>query len=172
MTYLEACKPSLLENIANGKYWHVGHDYRGRPYDPRALQQAKARVVLDELNAQIAQIPDPETLPETHMGDGSKVDAQAKIMMLQIKTEARFHESITKTMDVPQSQPQPQPAPVPAFEPAVTPPVLEPSDTEKQAIAGLRFDLDARFSPKAIAERVAAIEREAQELREMRDPSA
>jgi hypothetical protein len=55
------------------------------------------------------------------------------------------------------------------FEPTVKLPVLEPSETEKQAIAGLRFDLDARFSPKAIAERVAAIEADAARLREARD---
>jgi hypothetical protein len=95
-----------LENIAAGRYFYVGHDFRGRSYDPPALQQAKAKVILDELDAQIAQIPDPETLPDTHMGEGSRVDAQAKIILLQIKAETRFDESITKTLDVP---PHPRP---------------------------------------------------------------
>jgi hypothetical protein len=56
---------------------------------------------------------------------------------------------------------------MPQFEPAVPLPVLAPSTEEQQAIREL--SLDERFSPGAVAARVAAIEKEAAVIRRMRE---
>jgi hypothetical protein len=63
--------------------------------------------------------------------------------------------------------PEPTPGSVPEFEPAVPLPVRSVSDVEKQAVNELSFD--ERFSPGAVAARVAAIEHEAAEARRMRN---
>jgi hypothetical protein len=63
--------------------------------------------------------------------------------------------------------PAPTPAPVPAFAPAVPLPVIAPSAEEQKAIRELSFD--ERFSPGAVAARVAAIEKEAAVIRRMRE---
>jgi hypothetical protein len=55
------------------------------------------------------------------------------------------------------------------FEPTVPFPVIPPADAEKQAIHGLSLEMRQRYSPDAVAARVAAIEAEARALREMRD---
>ena len=64
-------------------------------------------------------------------------------------------------------EPLPTPAPVPTFEPAVPLPVIAPSAEEQKAIRELSFD--ERFSPGAVAARVAAIEREAAQMRASRE---
>ena len=63
--------------------------------------------------------------------------------------------------------PEPTPGSVPEFEPAVPLPVIAPSAEEQKAVRELSFD--ERFSPRAVAARVAAIEREAAEARRMRN---
>ena len=63
--------------------------------------------------------------------------------------------------------PEPTPGPAPTFEPAVPLPVLAPSAEEQKAVR--EMSLDERFSPGAVAARVAAIEKEAAEARRMRD---
>ena len=55
----------------------------------------------------------------------------------------------------------------PTFEPAVPLPVIAPSAEEQKAIRELSFD--ERFSPGAVAARVAAIEKEAALTRRMRE---
>jgi len=62
--------------------------------------------------------------------------------------------------------PAPMPAPVPTFEPAVPLPVLAPSAEEQKAVRDMSFD--ERFSPAAVAARVAANEREAAQMRASR----
>jgi len=170
LAYLEACKPSLLENIVNGKFWFVSDDFRnGRLFDPPELQAKKAAVILQELAREISEFPDPETLPDTHGGEGSRVDTYAKIMLLRLNAGMRFDESITKKQE-PDVKPQPQPQPqAQTFEPAVPLPVRPVEDVEKQALSELHQSFDARFSERAIAERVRVIEREAAKLRAMRD---
>ena len=56
---------------------------------------------------------------------------------------------------------------MPTFEPAVPLPVKAPSAEEQKAIREL--SLDERFSPGAVAARVAAIEKEAAVIRRMRE---
>jgi hypothetical protein len=63
--------------------------------------------------------------------------------------------------------PEPTPGPVQTFEPAVPLPVIAPSAEEQKAIRELSFD--ERFSPGAVAARVAAIEKEAALTRRMRE---
>jgi hypothetical protein len=64
-------------------------------------------------------------------------------------------------------EPLPLPIPVPAFDPAVPLPVIAPSAEEQKAIR--EFSFDERFSPGAVAARVAAIEKEAAVIRRMRE---
>lgn len=62
--------------------------------------------------------------------------------------------------------PEPVPGPMPQFEPAVS--VLPPSDVEKQAVKESSLTFDERYSPGAVAARVAAIENEAAQIRASR----
>jgi hypothetical protein len=64
---------------------------------------------------------------------------------------------------------EPVPGPMPQFEPAVPLPVLPPSDVETQAIKESSLTFDERYSPGAVAARVAAIEIEAAEIRASRE---
>jgi hypothetical protein len=64
--------------------------------------------------------------------------------------------------------PEPAPGPMPQFEPAVPLPVLPPSDVETKAIKESSLTFDERYSPGAVAARVAAIEKEAA-IRRMRE---
>ena len=66
-------------------------------------------------------------------------------------------------------EPLPLPLPVPTFEPAVPLPVLPPSDVETQAIKESSLTFDERYSPGAVAARVAAIEKEAAQMRASRE---
>jgi hypothetical protein len=61
------------------------------------------------------------------------------------------------------------PTPVPAFEPAIPLPVLPPSDVEMQAVKESFLAFDERYSPGAVAARVAAIEKEAAQMRASRE---
>lgn len=63
--------------------------------------------------------------------------------------------------------PEPTPGSVPEFEPAVPLPVLAPSAEEQKTVREMSFD--ERFSPQAVAARVAAIEKEAAVTRRMRE---
>jgi hypothetical protein len=65
--------------------------------------------------------------------------------------------------------PEPAPGPMPEFTPAVPLPVLPPSDVETQAIKESSLTFDDRYSPDAVAARVAAIEKEAALTRRMRE---
>jgi hypothetical protein len=65
--------------------------------------------------------------------------------------------------------PEPAPGPMPQFEPAVPLPVLPPSDVETKAIKESSLTFDERYSPGAVAARVAAIEKEAAVIRRMRE---
>ena len=56
---------------------------------------------------------------------------------------------------------------MPTFEPAVPLPVLATSTEEQKAVR--EMSLDERFSPGAVAARVAAIEREAAQIRASRE---
>jgi hypothetical protein len=99
--YKDACK-DILQHIAHGRYWYVSQDFNnGRSFDPQALQQKKATAVLEELTARIAKFPNPETLTKEHCGDGSFVDVQAQIMLLRMKADSKFMESITRAATVP-----------------------------------------------------------------------
>jgi hypothetical protein len=89
-----------LENVAAGKYWHDG-----RQCDPPELQAKKAGVILQELDAQIAQLPNPDSLPNDHCGKGSRVDVQAQIMLLRLEAKMKFDEAVTKA---PQQEPGPE----------------------------------------------------------------
>jgi hypothetical protein len=65
--------------------------------------------------------------------------------------------------------PIPTPGPMPEFTPAVPLPVLPPSDVETQAIKESSSTFDDRYSPRAVAARVAAIEKEAAQMRASRE---
>jgi hypothetical protein len=100
--------------------------------------------------------------------------------MLQTRTDAdgivrkavmsrTYHDPSYKYYGNPyrKETPAAAPAPVPEFTPASPLPVLPPSDAEKQAVDNLSFD--ERFSPSAVAARVAAIEKEAAQMRASRE---
>jgi hypothetical protein len=70
-----------------------------------------------------------------------------------------------KAFEVP--EPLRMPTPVPVFTPAVPLPVMQVSDVEKQAVREISFN--ERFSPGAVAARVAAIERETAQMRASRE---
>ena len=61
------------------------------------------------------------------------------------------------------------PLPVPVFTPAVPLPVLAPSTEEQNAVKEMSLSFDERFSKQAVAARVAAIEKEAEVARRMRE---
>jgi hypothetical protein len=64
---------------------------------------------------------------------------------------------------------EPTPGPAPTFEPAVPLPVMQVSDVEKAAVKESDLTFDERYSPGAVAARVAAIEKEAAVIRRMRE---
>jgi len=66
-------------------------------------------------------------------------------------------------------EPLPTPKSAPTFEPAVPLPVMQVSDVEKAAVKESDLTFDERYSPGAVAARVAAIEREAAALRASRE---
>jgi hypothetical protein len=66
-------------------------------------------------------------------------------------------------------EPLPTPTSAPTFEPAVPLPVMPVSDVEKAAVNESSLTFDERFSPGAVAARVAAIEKEAAVIRRMRE---
>ena len=63
--------------------------------------------------------------------------------------------------------PEATPGPAPTFKPAIPLPVLAPSAEEQKAVREMSFD--ERFSPATVAARVAAIEREAAQMRASRE---
>jgi hypothetical protein len=63
---------------------------------------------------------------------------------------------------------EPAPGPAPEFIPAVPLPVMQVSDVEK-AVNESSLTFDERYSPGAVAARVAAIEKEAAVIRRMRE---
>jgi hypothetical protein len=87
----------FLENVAAGRYWHDG-----RQFDPPTLQAQKAGVILQELTHQIAELPDPDSLPNNHCGKGSRVETQAQIALLRLEAWMKFDEAVRKA-------PQPEP---------------------------------------------------------------
>lgn len=102
----------FLANIAAGKYWYVTADFKdGRQFDSPTLQAKKAQVVLQELDAAIAEFPNPNSLPDDVCGTGSRVDTQAQIMVLTLQAEMKFDEAVTKA-----AQPQPKVPDVPDLE--------------------------------------------------------
>jgi hypothetical protein len=66
-------------------------------------------------------------------------------------------------------EPLPTPTSAPTFKPAVPLPVMPVSDVEKAAVNESSLTFDERFSPGAVAARVAAIEKEAAVTRRMRE---
>jgi hypothetical protein len=118
ITYEEASK-NILQSIADGRYWRVSEDYKqlgSYSFDPPALQQKKAALILAELKTGIAKLPDPESCSKEHCGDGSYVDVSAQIMLLRIKAKSKFDESITRTAMTPEIEPtkqEPEPTPEP-----------------------------------------------------------
>ncbi len=81
----------LLANISAGRYWKVSEDFKdGSQFDPPELQAKKAQIVLQELDAQIAQLDDADPL-----------DKQAHTMMLMLQAETRFDDSVTKAQEKP-----------------------------------------------------------------------
>jgi hypothetical protein len=120
LSYTEASKkewgPWCLRAIAEGLYWKVTEDYRqiGNYVFVKPETQAKmAQVILGELKAAIAELPDPETCSASHCGDGSRCDIAAKIMMLRFKAESKFSEAITKPQPEISEAEQKLPAPEP-----------------------------------------------------------
>jgi hypothetical protein len=88
----------LLGNIAAGRYWKVSEDFQdGSQFDPPELQAKKAKVVLQELDAQIAKLDDADPL-----------DKQAHIMLLMLQAETRFDDSVTKITERQENQEQPK----------------------------------------------------------------
>jgi hypothetical protein len=75
----------------------------------------------------------------------------------------RVKEAAIETLETP------TPGPMPTFEPAVPLPVLPPSDIEKAAFEESFRSFDDRFSEAAVAARVAAIKREAAQIRASRE---
>ena len=73
------------------------------------------------------------------------------------------------TSSAPEFKPEPTPAPAPEFTPAVPLPVMQVSDVEKAAVKESDLTFDERYSPGAVAARVAAIEKEAAVIRRMRE---
>jgi hypothetical protein len=73
------------------------------------------------------------------------------------------------------SKPAPEPKPdlmpvsAPVFTPAVPLPVMQVSDVEKAAVKEIDLTFDERYSPGAVAARVAVIEKEAAAMRAARD---
>ncbi len=67
------------------------------------------------------------------------------------------------------TQVEPTPGPAPEFTPAVPLPVMQVSDVEKAAVNESSLTFDERYSPGAVAARVAAIEKEAAVTRRMRE---
>ncbi len=104
ISYNEAHGPSdgnstrrLLENIARGKFWYSADDFKdGRAVDPQPVQAKKADIVLQELDAKIAQFPKIDSLTSDHCGTGSRVDVQAQIMVLIFQAETAFDAAVTK----------------------------------------------------------------------------
>ena len=81
----------LSANISAGRYWKVSEDFKdGSQFDPPELQAKKAQIVLQELDAQIAQLDDADPL-----------DKQAHTMMLMLQAETRFDDSVTKAQEKP-----------------------------------------------------------------------
>jgi hypothetical protein len=76
---------------------------------------------------------------------------------------------LSKRYHGPRSVEEPTPTPVPTFEPAVPLPVMQVSDVEKAAVNESSLTFDERYSPGAVAARVAAIEKEAAVIRRMRE---
>jgi hypothetical protein len=98
ITYKEASK-NILQHIADGRYWYASQDFKsGTQFDPPALQAKKASAVLEELAAQIAKLPDPETLTKEHCGEGSSVAVKAQMMLLGIQADNKFMKSISKPL--------------------------------------------------------------------------
>jgi hypothetical protein len=133
ITYEEASK-NILESIADGRYWRVSEDYKqlgSYSFDPPALQQKKAALILAELKTGIAKLPDPESCSKEHCGDGSYVDVSAQIMLLRIKAKSKFDESITRTAMTPEIESK-------TSEPE-TPTKPEPDDSELSGEDKLRL---------------------------------
>ena len=125
MTYEEAHGPfdgnstrRLLENISAGRYWKVSEDFTdGSRFDPSELQAKKALIVLQELDAQIAQL-----------SDGDPLDKQAHVMLLTLQAETRFDESVTKITQKTES---------PAAQPKVD--ASEPESSEEKLARAKEF---------------------------------
>ena len=77
--------------------------------------------------------------------------------------------SVPKTQSGEQTRPtQAMTSSVAGFEPAIPLPAIPVSDVEKQAVNSLTIELNARYNPDAVSRRVAKLEAEARELRQMR----
>lgn len=132
MTYEQALGPfdgnstrRLLENIAARKYWKVAEDFSdGRRFDLPELQAKKAALILQELDAQIAQLP----------ATADPLDKQVQVMMLLFNADQKFSESVTKPFQ--QS---------PKAEPKVTErEVIEPSEPTDEPLSGDQKLLQAK----------------------------
>jgi len=130
MTYEQALGPfdgnstrRLLENIAAGKYWKVAEDFSdGRRFDLPELQAKKAALILQELDAQIAQLP----------ATADPLDKQVQVIMLLFNADQKFSESVTKPFQ--QSS---------KAEPKVEPEV-EPSEPTDESLSGDQKLLQAK----------------------------
>jgi hypothetical protein len=76
---------------------------------------------------------------------------------------------LSKRYHGPRSVEEPTPTSVPTFTPAVPLPVMPVSDVEKAAVKESDLTFDERYSPGAVAARVAAIEKEAAQIRASRE---
>jgi len=121
-------------------------------------------------------------------GDMNSDDASPSAESLRLKDEAldrqvaAMMEQIKAGNTTPEPVP-PRPAPVSKSESLIFPwrtashepgdaaPRISPSKEESQGVTELHQSFDARFSQRSVAERVARIEREARDLREMREQS-